>query len=357
MRRNHISERKLALQWAAVGALSLCFTLPSKAGCKLLQVAELPVTMAGTAALIPVVIDSHPTQMMVDTGAALSLIWRSAATDLKLKISSDGSQLYGAGGSETRGTVIVKNFTVAGATIPNVALYTAGRGSLPGNSAGVIGEDLLKHWDVEFDLPESKIRLFSPKGCSGGEVVYWASKYSMSKLERPPANSDWVETEVGLDGHKLIAQWDSGAGASFITSPAVERARLNSELPVKNGAETQGLAGKAVDTRVAVFQTLSIGQEQIRNATLRVADLFGKDSEQQTGSSIAKSAFEPPEVIIGADFFGSHRILIATSQSKLYFTYTGGPVFQRIQQASQPAAPAPAAGNPAADGTDKTNIH
>jgi hypothetical protein len=206
---------------------------------------------------------------------------------------------------------------------------------LPGNSAGVIGEDLLKHWDVEFDLPESKIRLFSPKGCSGGEVVYWASKYSMSKLERPPANSDWVETEVGLDGHKLIAQWDSGAGASFITSPAVERARLNSELPVKNGAETQGLAGKAVDTRVAVFQTLSIGQEQIRNATLRVADLFGKDSEQQTGSSIAKSA----------------------SQSKLYFTYTGGPVFQRIQQASQPAAPAPAAGNPAADGTDKTNIH
>ena len=32
-------------------------------------------------------------------------------------------------------------------------------------------------------------------------------------------------------------------------------------------------------------------------------------------------------MLIGADFFLSHRIYVASSQRKLYFTYNGGPVF------------------------------
>ena len=55
-------------------------------------------------------------------------------------------------------------------------------------------------------------------------------------------------------------------------------------------------------------------------------------------------------MLIGADFFLSHRIYVASSQSKLYFTYNGGPVFNLATQsapasgaAAQPAAGAPAA--------------
>jgi hypothetical protein len=32
-------------------------------------------------------------------------------------------------------------------------------------------------------------------------------------------------------------------------------------------------------------------------------------------------------MLIGRDFFISHRILFAESQRRLYFTYVGGPVF------------------------------
>jgi len=32
-------------------------------------------------------------------------------------------------------------------------------------------------------------------------------------------------------------------------------------------------------------------------------------------------------MLIGADFFLSHRVYVASSQNRLYFTYNGGPVF------------------------------
>ena len=51
-------------------------------------------------------------------------------------------------------------------------------------------------------------------------------------------------------------------------------------------------------------------------------------------------------MLIGADFFLSHRIYVASSQKKLYFTYNGGPVFN-LETAPATAAretPPPAEG-------------
>jgi hypothetical protein len=52
-------------------------------------------------------------------------------------------------------------------------------------------------------------------------------------------------------------------------------------------------------------------------------------------------------MIIGADFFMAHRIYVARSQGKIYFTYKGGPVFQNV--AGNTLAPSAEAG--AADTT------
>ena len=47
-------------------------------------------------------------------------------------------------------------------------------------------------------------------------------------------------------------------------------------------------------------------------------------------------------MLLGADFFLSHRILVSNSQHKLYFTYNGGPVFQLDRGAVAGAKPRPA---------------
>jgi hypothetical protein len=36
-------------------------------------------------------------------------------------------------------------------------------------------------------------------------------------------------------------------------------------------------------------------------------------------------------MLLGVDFLKAHRVLVAHSQRKIYFTYVGGPVFERVK--------------------------
>jgi hypothetical protein len=53
---------------------------------------------------------------------------------------------------------------------------------------------------------------------------------------------------------------------------------------------------------------------------------------------MAVSTVEEPNMLLGADFFRSHRVYVAREQRKVYVSYMGGPVFQTI--GVHPAAPA-----------------
>jgi hypothetical protein len=51
-------------------------------------------------------------------------------------------------------------------------------------------------------------------------------------------------------------------------------------------------------------------------------------------------------MLLGADFFRSHRVYVAKSQGKVYVSYVGGPVFETRRSvekgaptAAQPATP------------------
>jgi hypothetical protein len=55
--------------------------------------------------------------------------------------------------------------------------------------------------------------------------------------------------------------------------------------------------------------------EVIRDARIGIAD-FTPELARLT-----------PEVILGTDFLRAHRVLVARSQRRVYFTPSGGPVF------------------------------
>jgi len=315
---------------AAVFVLSIGVARQADAACQLLQVGELRVAMVRNSPVVPVSINGHAVQLLVDTGAASSMIWRSAAQELGLDIIHSDIRFYGAGGADTAGAVTVRDFGIAGGTVHNVYLFAAGRGASPGNSVGILGEDVLSHWDIEYDLSAGKIRLFMPKHCDGDQVVYWAQSYSMTRLVRAPPNTNWLQAKVVLNGHEIVAMFDTGAALSTVTSQALRESGITPEVAPVSAEETRGLVGKRIETTAAVFPTLTIGQETAQNVKLRIADLFGANSEVTLGSLIPHSVMDNPEMIIGADFFLAHRIYVARSQGKIYFTYKGGPVFQNF---------------------------
>jgi hypothetical protein len=49
---------------------------------------------------------------------------------------------------------------------------------------------------------------------------------------------------------------------------------------------------------------------------------------RSTGSTLSHKIQVSHSMLLGADFLRSHRVLVAHSQRKIYFTYAGGPVFQ-----------------------------
>jgi hypothetical protein len=300
--------------------------IPVEAACELRQVFELPVTLSGNRPLIPISIAGRDMAMMLDTGAGTSLIWDSSAKDLNLKIVpiTQNNQMYGAGSAVvTVGLVSVKDFKLGGVAIPNISLYAAGHGGTPQNVAGVLGEDFLYKFDVEIDLRARKVRLFLPKACNGDQVVYWAKAYSMAKLVRSNSSAHWVQSNVSLDGHAAVAIFDTGAERTQVTTQFVRGNDINPESSVE--------PGNTYDMANAFFRVLTIGPETIQNSRLEIANPFGRNIEVQYGALVSHLVYvDPPDLVIGADFFLAHRVYIARSQGIIYFTYEGGPIFQPL---------------------------
>jgi tetratricopeptide (TPR) repeat protein len=85
-----------------------------------------------------------------------------------------------------------------------------------------------------------------------------------------------------------------------------------------------------VKSWLAPFASFKLGDEEIRNTRLRIGEP-GVDAD----------------MLIGADFFLSHRIYVASKQHKLFFTYNGGAVFNlKASPAPDPAPVPPSAAMP-----------
>ena len=54
------------------------------------------------------------------------------------------------------------------------------------------------------------------------------------------------------------------------------------------------------------------------------------------GSIVPQAVIDFPEMLLGADFFRSHRIYVAMSQKKVYASYIGGPVFKLRETSAAP---------------------
>jgi tetratricopeptide (TPR) repeat protein len=94
-----------------------------------------------------------------------------------------------------------------------------------------------------------------------------------------------------------------------------------------------GVGARLVRNWIAPFESFKIGDEEIRNTHLRIGEITLFDAD----------------MLLGADFFLSHRIYISNIQNKLYFSYNGGAVFN-LKTAPESEKPAPGA-DPAAEQT------
>jgi tetratricopeptide (TPR) repeat protein len=308
---------------ALIGILGLSLTaMESSAatpGCTLAQIAELPVTMQDMKPVVAVTINGQDGRFLTDSGAFFSMLSPASAAAFHLKVRPAPFHLMvtGIGGQAEAEVTTVDHLTVAGINFPKKWDFAVGGSELRGVD-GILGQNILRMADVEYDLANGVVRLMKPQGnCRSTNLVYWGKNdqaYSEMDIDSATPQHPHTEGVAFLNGKKIHVMFDTGSALSALTRRAAEIAGVapNSPGTVRAGFN-YGVGQHYEQAWIAPFQTFKIGQEEIRNMRLRFID----------------STLSGPDVdmLIGADFFLSHRIYVATSQRKLFFTYNGGPVF------------------------------
>jgi predicted aspartyl protease len=308
------------------------------AGCKLIKIVEFPITMVGMRPLMTARVNDSDVQFVVDSGAFWSQISRASAAELKLRVApapiNFTNQLEGVHGTFGISMATVQTFTLGGLSVHNAEFLVGGTETGHG-SVGILGQNFLHVGDVEYDLGQGVVRLMKSQDCSGASVAYWVSAstpYSIidteserpvgggnsaaSRIEQKPLELSHTIGHAYVNGAEIRVEFDTGAQTSILSLAAAARAGIKPDSPgVVSAGAASGLAGSSFATYIAPFSSFKIGNEEIKNTRLRI----GAIELQNT------------DMLIGADFFLSHRIYVANSQNKLYFTYDGGPVFNLTQ--------------------------
>jgi len=286
--------------------------------CELKKFAEFAVTMRDSRALIPVKFNGAEAVLAVDSGAFFSLITAGTAAEFGLKLGPAPFNLRvtGVGGSEAKmDLTTVNELTIAGQTLRRVQFLVGGSEPEAG-SVGLLGQNILGIADAEYDLANGVIRLIEPSNCGKAPLAYWAKDdepVGVIDIESKSESGFHTIGTASVNGYKIRVVFDTGAGISMLTLHAAARAGIKLDDPgVVAAGATHGIGKTFHATWIAPVKSFSIGGEEIKNTKLRIGDV---------------PSMLDADMLIGPDFFLSHRIYVSNAQHKLYFTYNGGPVF------------------------------
>jgi len=288
------------------------------AGCVVERWAQLPVTMVGTRPLVHAAINGTDALFLADSGAFYSSLTTAAASQFKLRLhpAPFGYHVHGVGGESTPYLTEVKTFTIFGVAVPDVQFLVLPN-DLGNSEAGIVGQNVFRISDVEYDLANGVIRMVRPRDCKNTVLAYWArgtdKPVSEIDIEFGTPLNPHTKGVAYVNGIKIHVMFDTGAGSSYLTLAAAKRAGVTPESPgaVDGGAES-GIGSRIRRSWIAPFASFKVGDEEVRNTRLRIGE---------------GDPLDHYDMLVGADFFLSHRIYVSNSQHKLYFTYNGGPVF------------------------------
>ncbi|WP_159107170.1 pepsin/retropepsin-like aspartic protease family protein [Azospirillum sp. B4] len=345
----------LALTMTAAPALAA-------SSCKLTKVGSVPVTLEGNQPLVSAVVNGKAVRFVLDTGANSSVISRPGAARLGLHVKDSGGSITGLDGSSrllqsTMGTLEMGTYRGEDVRVFVGGYADFGTGS---DVVGVLGMDFLERHDLEFDFAHNVLNLYKPEDCDDAVLAYWSNTYSVAEMDEIWRGRSSIRLVVTVNGEPMHALIDSGATATLLDAGAMRRlgrdkvvagtgaqvggtvrngagdvsGSTDPDLAAKGAGPLRGIGGHGIPTLVSTFDTVSIGDETVKNAKLRHLAYRDDKGQLVTDGNLTDALGGGVDMILGADFLRSHRVYVAYSQRRIYFTYSGGPIFQTTGQAT-----------------------
>ncbi len=305
---------------------------PASAECVFAKLGEMAVDMGHGAPRVEIEANGQKRWILLVTGSHTSAMSKSAAAALGSTSVAQANMVRMTAKGEQRvdyttlpdviigGAFRLKNFEV---------LIDDSAGS--DEVAGYLGADILTASDVEFDLAHNRIAFFRPKGCDKNSLGYWGGAISETPMVNVAASNQSMtlaniafRPRVTLNGKIVTAELNSSYSFSVVDLTTASALGLKPGGPGVAAARAPSL----MPIWVAKFTEFAIGGEKINNPSFVLRELYRGVGINQTGSNLRARLDGLPGMILGADFMQSHRILVANSQQRMYFSYNGGPVFR-----------------------------
>lgn len=293
---------------------------PATLPCLVVARAKLPISLHEGKIMVSVKLNDQPVRMMVDTGSNISVIAPHIAESLGGTYNRDRLvQFDGMGGHlDAQHPYKVKTIQLGPlhwfdfeVMVAHVA--RAKKRNAPDAAAGIIGSDLLRRYDVEFDFQRGEMAFYQAPNCKG-DFVPWVKPYKV--LHSPPNRRGFFIVPVELNGRTLSALVDTGANAIFVDRTAAIAVGIDpTALEAAPKIPTIGIDGVEVPTRFYRFDSMDIADRKFRHHPLAVSDaplpngidmLLGMDfwwhyrmwMSYQTGQVFIQEHFRTPDVIL-----------------------------------------------------------
>jgi predicted aspartyl protease len=288
--------------------------------------------------MITALINDKPVALLVDTGGGLSSLTKRAVQELNLQTAASRIQMTNIAGNSENLEARLPSITLGGLRMEGPYFMV-----LPGDAetrppidifGGLLGSEMLRNVDFDFDFSANKVNLISQDHCAGN-VVYWQAP-AVAVVPFSFSATGHITFRMELDGRRVNAMLDTGASNTVLN---LDIARRNFRVDV-NAPDVEKV-GEIGRNQTGVyrkrFKTISFEGVSVTNPVITMyPDLMGGSSlgQTQTGSIIRDARGGLPDLILGMNVMSEMHVYIASKERKLYITAA-------TPKAAPPPAPAP----------------
>jgi hypothetical protein len=277
--------------------------------CDLNKVAQVPLQSPRIG--LPVTVDGHTLNMALDTGGAVTLLFKDAVE--RYAIPRDYTTgirhgVIGLSGQWFDYGVSIKSMSIGGApvTVPDYVNVSDGKMAYD----GLIGMDVLRHYDLDIDFPSRTLTLYH--ACSHGAPP-WQPATAI------PVESTYTGkllAPFSIDGVQGLADVDTGSGRTGIMPQMVSKLDLTPQA-FASDPTIDFHAATSATTKVYVhkFQTVQLGPLVLHDAPVTILNA-------QPQNNLARTTQRFPDGLVGLDFLGNRHFWFSSTAGQLF---TAGP--------------------------------
>lgn len=322
--------RKYSLMVIAVGALtgSLGVTAgqpPANAApCRLTRLASLELQLQSNGrVLVPVTIQGAVAYMYLNLGSPFSSLSKQAVARLALPTTQIDKELdITQDKSRVQQYASVSDLGLGDVHYPDEHLLVNPLSRAPeyesGQVIGILGIDRLWSTDLEIDLAQRKMNLYSPDHCAGAGA-YWSAQYQVVPLRRDGLGDFYFPME--LDGRKIEAVFGT-ANALTTLSTDVTRRVYGFDKGSSDIESVKDAAGNVTAQYRAMKLTasgLSLSDERVLLTDPPRSDHCRLEQKGESAVGYTGCLYQYP-LQIGTDVLGKLHVYIAMKENLLYYT-------------------------------------